>query len=154
MQLSDVAEIVGFKIVRDGEFKALGLLSDKRDLLLVHLYDHRFVNAIGRNPSISCVVTTPTLAELLSEQVAVGICDNPSRVFCALHDHLMRETSFYWNEFDSEIFPGARIHETANIAKKNVRIGEGALIEPNVTIHERCIIGKNVVIRSGSVIGG
>jgi UDP-3-O-[3-hydroxymyristoyl] glucosamine N-acyltransferase len=155
MRLSDVARIAGLGVVRDGEFKALGLLSYKCDLLLVQLYDAKYASAIKQNSSISCVITTKTLVEKIPEHIAVAVSSDPSMAFYALHGHLIGHTNFYWDSnFDSDIAPSAKIHEAAYVAKQNVRIGEGCIVEPNATIHERCIIGKETVIRSGSVIGG
>jgi UDP-3-O-[3-hydroxymyristoyl] glucosamine N-acyltransferase len=155
MRLSDIAGIVGLEVIRDGEFKALGLLSYKCDLLIVQLYDAKYAGAIKQNSSISCVITTKALVEKIPEHVAVAISNDPSVAFYALHGHLIRQANFYWGDhFDSDIAASAKIHEAAYVAKQNVRIGEGSIVEPNVTIHERCIIGKGTVIRSGSVIGG
>jgi UDP-3-O-[3-hydroxymyristoyl] glucosamine N-acyltransferase len=66
----------------------------------------------------------------------------------------MRNTSFYWEDFQSKIASDAYVHPKAHVAPKNVRIASGTVIEANATIHERCIIGSGSIIRSGCVIGG
>jgi UDP-3-O-[3-hydroxymyristoyl] glucosamine N-acyltransferase len=106
------------------------------------------------NHHISCVITTSDIAERLPEHLAVAVCDDPKTVFYQIHEHLARKTDFYWKDFESQISPNAKIHETAYVAQKNVSIGNGTIVEPNAVIMEKSIVGEDVIIRSGAVIGG
>jgi len=74
-------------------------------------------------------------------------------MFFELHNHLARETEFYWKNFPTEIAEDAVIHSTAFVASRNARIGHRTMIGPNASILERSIIGDDVIIRAGCVIG-
>lgn len=153
LQLSQVCDAASMNIVRDGEFRSLGLLSHDGEAMLVGLYDSDYLNMLLKNSRIACVITTPSLARELPKQFAVTTCDHPKSAFYRIHSHLFHETDFYWSDFDSEVSPEAIIHPRAYVAPRNVRIGRGTIIEPNATILERSIIGEDVVIRAGAVVG-
>lgn len=154
MLLSHISDVVSIDVQRDGEFHSLGYLSHNAEMILVGLYDPDYLDELVTNNCITCVVTSPDLAERLPEPLAIAVCDDPKAAFYQIHTYLSEKTDFYWQDFDSEISPQATIHERAYVAPKNVRIGAGTIIEPNVSILERSILGEDVIIRAGSVIGG
>lgn len=154
MRLSDVAQIGALKVVRDGEFRSLGLLSHRQEAMLVQFYDHKFAPAVSGNPNITCVITTQELSAKISRDLAIAVCSEPSASFYRVHEYLLRETSFYGVDFDTEIAPTAVIHPTAYVASRNVRIGARTVVEPKAVILDKCVIGDDVVIRAGTVIGG
>jgi UDP-3-O-[3-hydroxymyristoyl] glucosamine N-acyltransferase len=65
---------------------------------------------------------------------------------------LANHTDFYSKPFKVEIASSSRIHPTAYIANRNVRIGERCEIGPKASILEGSILEDDVVIRAGSVI--
>jgi len=154
MYLSQVADIIPMKIIKDGEFNSLGLLSHNGQKMLVGMYDSSYLHKLLANRHISCVITTYDITKQLPKHMAMAICDDPKTVFYQIHDYLARQTEFYWKDFDSEISPNAVIHELASVTRKNVRIGSGTIVEPNAVIMEHSIIGDDVIIRAGAIIGG
>ncbi|MBD2593988.1 hypothetical protein H6G74_06550 [Nostoc spongiaeforme FACHB-130] len=154
MRISEISHLVNVKVLHDGDFNSLGLLSHNADKMLVTLYDSAYLNQVLANPHITCVITTPEIALDLPDNLAIAVCDDPQTAFYQIHKYLFTKTNFYWDDFDSEISPEATVHERAYVAPKNVRIGNGSIVEPNAVIQERSIIGNNVTIRAGVVIGG
>jgi UDP-3-O-[3-hydroxymyristoyl] glucosamine N-acyltransferase len=153
MRLSELPSLLQFQVARDGEFRSLGGLSHKCPHMLVCLYDESYLPELQENPCISCVITSPALAEKLSGRLGIATSSVPLRTFYGVHEYLRGNTDFYWTEFESAISPEAQIHPTAFVAGKNVRVGRGTTVEHNATILERSIIGNNVIVRCGSVIG-
>lgn len=154
MRLSRLAARFPLAVAADGEFASLGMVGGSGERMLTLLYDPRFLPRLQDNRAVACVLTLPGLAAELPADVGVACADDPAATFYAIHDYLDRETDFYWKDFASDISAEARIHPTAFVAQRNVRIGAGSLIEPRVTVLERTIIGRGVVVRAGTVIGG
>ena len=154
MRLSELSVLFPIKVVKDGEFHSLGLLSHSSEKMLVGMYDENYIKELLNNRHISCVITNNELYSRLPEHLGIGICEDPMSTFYLTHEHHVQETDFYWKDFPSQISPHAIVHERACIASKNVKIGRGSVIEDNATILERSIIGQDVTIRCGAVVGG
>lgn len=86
--------------------------------------------------------------------MGVGICSDPMAVFYRIHNHLMTETTFYGEHFDTKISPSAKIADSASISVKDVLIGARSVIEAGVVIYGGTRIGDDVVLRSGVIVGG
>lgn len=154
MRLSDVSGVAPLEIVRDGDFESLGLLFYSSPRMLVCLHDPKYLNReLLPNPTVSCVITHRDLAESIPSHFGLAIATDAMTAFYAVHDHLSRNTNFYWSDFASEISPDARIHPSAQVAPRNVRIGPRTCIEEGATIRERTLIGADCVLRAGVVIG-
>ena len=153
MRLGDIREILPVSVQRDGEFATLGMISDSNLQMLTYLDNVRFVSRMLQNPGVVSVITTGELAEAIGDRYGVALSANPKKDFFRLHNYLAESTDFYWSDFASEISPNAVIHSDAYIAPKNVRISEGAVVEPRVTILERTIIDSNVTLRAGCTVG-
>jgi UDP-3-O-[3-hydroxymyristoyl] glucosamine N-acyltransferase len=154
VRLADLGAIPALETVRDGEFDALGGLSDDAPRMLVSLYDARFlIRELLPNPHIACVITSRALAAAVPSRLGLALADDPKAAFYAIHEHLRTTTEFYGVDSESSVSPEARVSPAAWIAPRNVRIGRGSVIEPGARILERSIVGEHVVIRSGSVIG-
>lgn len=81
MRLTDLGALTGLEIVRDGEFDALGGLSDDASRMLVSLYDARFViRELLPNPHIACVITSHELAPVVPNRMGLAIADDKERV--------------------------------------------------------------------------
>jgi UDP-3-O-[3-hydroxymyristoyl] glucosamine N-acyltransferase len=104
------------------------------------------------NPDVTCVIATPELSDQVPGELGLAVTAEPIKAFFELHDHLARNTDFYWKSFGNEIADDAIIHPTAFIASQNVRIGRRTMIGPHASILERTIIGDDVIIRAGCVI--
>ena len=153
MKLSDL-EGLGLSVPRDGEFSSLGLLSHRQDQMLVVLYDPSFFDELVANPSIACVITSPSIAAQLPERVGVGVCPDPMRLFYRIHEHLLTRTSFYGSPFDTEISTTAKVDCAAHVSRTGVRIGARSVIEAGACVCGGTIIGEDVVVRSWAMIGG
>src|SRR5947207_6585074 len=140
-------------LIRDGDFLAVGFLSDEQPDMLTFLESERLLQSLRRNRNGTCVITTPDLAKQLDAVPGLAVCTSPRSAFHDIHEYLTRQTDFYWKDFPSEIDPSAVIHPRAVVAVKNVRIGPGSLVEANAVIQERSTIGSRVVVRSGAVVG-
>jgi UDP-3-O-[3-hydroxymyristoyl] glucosamine N-acyltransferase len=153
MRLSEMENAAGMAVRRDGDFQTLGFLSDTYAYQLVFLETRAFLRALQRNHSVSAVLTTAELADAVPRGMAVAICDRPRTVFANLHNELALR-GFYWEDFPTVIDPSAKVHPTAWIAERNVRIHAASEIAPNATILERCVIGENSIVGAGAVLGG
>lgn len=153
MKLSEVKDSTFMTVTRDGEFESLGFITHKAPAMLVFLEDRKYLAALLDNPLVACIIAQEQFVNDLPEHFGVGVCDCPRRAFYQLHNFLATETEFYGTSYPSRISGKARIHPTAHIADRDVRIGDGVMIEPNVTILERVIIENDVTVRAGSVIG-
>jgi UDP-3-O-[3-hydroxymyristoyl] glucosamine N-acyltransferase LpxD len=153
VRLSETVKHAPLRIVREGEFRDLGLLGASEEGVLVHLLDEGALPRLARTPGATAVVTTDKLAGAVPTNLGVAVADRPEDAFYALHRALAERTDFYWTDFESEIDPAAKIHERAFVARKNVRIGPGVVVEPNATVLERVLIGRDSVIRAGVVLG-
>lgn len=153
MRLVDIAAL-GLEVLRDGEFRSLGLLSHRQDQMLVMLYDEAYLGHVLENSAVSAVVTTPKLAERLPGRLGIGVCADPMFVFYRIHNHLRLNTDFYGISFDTVIDPTATVSERAFVSPRNVRIGARCVIEPSAIVLEGSVLDEEVVIRAGTIVGG
>ena len=121
--------------------------------MLVFLESERYLDGVLRHPGIRCVITTEALADRLPARPWGRDPQAPRRDFFKFHNHLADHTDFYWRDFATEIAPDAVISPAAHIAKRNVRIGRRAVIEPHVTVLPHTILGDDVILRAGCVVG-
>lgn len=152
IDLNSLAGACRIEIIRDAPVETLGLLLDGRKGVLAPFYDGRYLAELKRNKGIAMVLTTPSLLELVPADRGAAICADPQDSFYTLHC-LLLVAGHYWASVANEIAPDARIHPTACIADRDVRIGAGTIIGPRAVIEERSIIGGNCVIGAGTVIG-
>lgn len=106
------------KLIREGDFRSLGLLSHQAEKMLVALYDPKYIEKLSKNRHISCVITASDLAEKIPGHLGMCVCDDPITIFYNFHDYLDRETNFYWKDFDLDISSDAIIHKRAFVEPK------------------------------------
>jgi UDP-3-O-[3-hydroxymyristoyl] glucosamine N-acyltransferase len=152
MRLSEIAHD-GVRVVRDAEFRALGLVTHTAPAMLVFVESERFIPALLARDNVCAVLTSEGLSAQIPERIGVAVSSAPRKDFIRLHNRLA-EGDFYFAPFPTEIAKSARVHPRAYVAERNVRIGERVVIEPNATVLERSILEDDVVIRAGCVIGG
>jgi len=92
-------------------------------------------------------VTTEEFKELIPQNVAVLVCDNPHLGFVKLNYALYEEP-----RPAPEIRPTAVISKTALIGE-NCYIGDGVVLGDHVKIGDNCILEANCVIGHGCQIG-
>lgn len=153
MHLSEASSIVPLNVLRDAAFASLGFVTHRADAMLVFLESERFLDGLLANPNVSAVIATADLAERMPPHLGVAVSEFPRRDFYHLHNYLAERTSFYWQDFPTEIAADAMISPQAYIAPQNVRIGRRVVIEPHVTVLPHTIIGDDVILRAGCVIG-
>ena len=83
--LSQVSEIAGAAVVRDGEFETLGFLSDPQLGMLVFLESERFLQTLLRTSGIAAVITTRELAQGFEKDTALATCDSSRLAFHKIH---------------------------------------------------------------------
>ena len=152
-QLSEFEDVAGFRVLRDGSFATLGLITIPQPAMLVFLEGERFLKRVGALDGLAAVITTPTLAKRLDGPYALAESSNSRRSFFDLHNHLALETEFYWRSHPSEIHPTADIHPRAWINPTDVRIGRRCRIDANAVVHARVELGEDVIVHSGAVLG-
>ncbi|MEJ5200484.1 MAG: UDP-3-O-(3-hydroxymyristoyl)glucosamine N-acyltransferase [Anaerolineae bacterium] len=153
MHLSEASSIVPLTVLRDAAFASLGFVTHRAEAMLVFLESERFLEGLLANANVSAVITTADLAERLPGHLGVALSDFPRRDFYHLHNYLAEQTTFYWEDFPTEIAADAVIGPHVYIAPQNVRIGHRVVIEPHVTVLPHTIIGDDVILRAGCVIG-
>jgi len=153
MRLSDVKDKACIEVVRDGEFKSLGPITYNNPEQLGFVEDAKYLPKLLNKTNITCIITTPDLSLRIPEGLGIGVSANPRKAFYEIHNYLAKETDFYWKSFKTEIASSAKIHSTAYVAQRNVRIGDGCEIGSNVSILENSILESNVVVRAGTTIG-
>lgn len=151
MRLSEIRELAG-AVRRDGEFASLGFVTHRAPAMLVFAEHPRFLEALLGNPDVACAITTEALAARVPAGLGLACVGEPRRLFYGLHNRLARETSFYGAPFPNGIAASARIHPTAFVAARGVRIGERVVVEPHASIFENAIVGDDSVIRAGCVV--
>ena len=152
MKLSEVNK--GYiEVVIDGKIESLGFVAYNNPKQLVYIEDIKYLPLLLRNSNISSVITTEELVSSIPEGLGIGISKNPRESFYKIHNYLAKNTDFYWKTFKTEIASSAKIHSTAYVVERNVRIGKRCYIEPNVSILEGSTVNDDVIIRAGSVIG-
>lgn len=143
---------IEYSIVREKEFKTMGLVASCTDIPMCTFVDsEKYVHYIPKNSVM--IITTKELAEKLS---VYGICiaDNPRILFFSIHNYLQDDEEYCRKRFKTEIGEYCKISGHAIVAKDNVKIGNNVIIEEYVSIKENTEIGDNSIIRAGSVIGG
>jgi UDP-3-O-[3-hydroxymyristoyl] glucosamine N-acyltransferase len=143
----------GLEVVRDGEFRSLGLLFHQTPELLVCLYDAKARRECEGNAAISCVIAGRELAPLVPERLGLAVSDAPREAFCDVHRHLGSETGFYGEDFPAEVSPDAAVDSGAHLPARRVRIAAGCRIEPGAVVLEGSTLAEDVVVRAGAVVG-
>jgi UDP-3-O-[3-hydroxymyristoyl] glucosamine N-acyltransferase len=152
MNLSEV-NVDGLIFYRNGSFRSLGFVGDKKDALLTFIETENFISILRQKLNITAGITTPELAELIPDHIGVMCHFSPKRAFYECHSWLCNETTFYKFEKGIRISQTAKVHPTA-IIEDGATIGEEAHIEAYVVVGRGVRIGDRSIIRSGSKIGG
>lgn len=134
---------VGEALLRDGVFAQLGHADSPIPLTLAYCDSTHYLGRVNENNNISCVVTSPTLAEHVVEAKGVVSVDNPRNVFYQLHVGMQpyRQQSLT-----------PKIHPTA-VVSPQAQLGAGVVVNENVVIRQDVKIGQNSFIDAGSIIG-
>jgi UDP-3-O-[3-hydroxymyristoyl] glucosamine N-acyltransferase len=141
------------RVERDTDFFSIGRILEKKPYRLVALVDESVLSSLCIDSEISSVITTADLADKVPPRLGLAVSAEPQNTLYKIHNSLVRGGQFYGGPFKNNIDQGARIHPTAYVAAKSVKIGEGCQIGPNASILENSILESDVVVHAGSVIG-
>jgi UDP-3-O-[3-hydroxymyristoyl] glucosamine N-acyltransferase len=153
VKLSVLSRAVPLDVVRDGDFESIGLLSVRIPGLLACLHDPRARKDAQSNRDLCCVITSPTLADVVPAHLGLAVAVAPRDRFLEAQRHLGTNTAFFGEDAPTEIAPTARVDSAAIVAPRNVRIGAGSVVEAGAIIRGRATLDEDVVVRSGAVIG-
>ena len=87
LQLSDFEDIAEFRVLRDGSFATLGLITIPQPAMLVFLEEERFLKRVRALDGLGAVITTPALAKRLDGPYAFAQSSDSRRSFFALSHH-------------------------------------------------------------------
>ena len=145
------------KIVRDGEFRNLGLLMHHQiPDMLTYLKDIKYIDQVYGNDHIAVILTYPEAVDdlLKNTDCAILVSEYPEKVFFLFHNYLSKETDFYPSYgFLSKVDSSAVIREGAYVSPNGVTIGRGTIIETGAVVMEGSTIGDNCYIGQNTVIG-
>lgn len=152
MRLSDL-DIDFNRLVKDGEFEHFGLMnSTVSGGLFVYYGDSSYRKQLD-NPNIACVICPPDLIDDLPSNIkGIYLSDDSKYEFFNIFNAWGMESDCD-DGFETKIGNNCIISDKANIAKRNVIIGDDCVIEEFVTIKEHTVLEKGVCIGAGSVIG-
>lgn len=148
MKLSDYFE--NDMVSCDGEFAALGYIDSNVPGTLVYCDTVYYLKKATANPNITCVITTPDLAEEIEKIPGIVSSLEPRTTFYRLHNTIVtrqtpRALSKYGMGESCQIHPSAVISDKANIGNR-VTIAENVTIKDEVDIGDDCFIDANAVI--------
>ncbi len=155
MRLSDLnATQFKIRVIRDGEFTALGSFTRSRSCQLVFLDNRMYLKKLLGATQFSCAIATDELSKEIPSYLGVAVSDSPATSFFAIHSYLFLNTDFYGQSFASVVSDRAKVHPTAFVAMKKVVISDDCEIGPKAVILEGTHLERNVRIGAGCVIGG
>jgi UDP-3-O-[3-hydroxymyristoyl] glucosamine N-acyltransferase len=152
-RLSELADVAGFRVIRDCMFTYAGKILSPIDDLVVPLVKAEAAADLTARDGISGVIATPGLADLVPSGIGLAVADEPMAALHRLHAALHAEPGRLWTDFPTSIDPSAIVHPGAVVAERNVRIGPGAEILPTAYVAERVVVGSGSRVHAGAVVG-
>lgn len=104
-----------------------------------------FLRLAQENPNVTCIITTPALAQKVDAECGVVAVDNPRLHYYRLHNRLVKDGANRL-EIHHYIDPSSKIHPTAII-------GSPVTVEKGVCIGAYSVVGACTVIREGTYVG-
>ncbi len=151
-RLSEIAEIAEIAVVHDAVVSNLGFVSSPLPEMLTYAGTPAFLADAVRN-GCTAVIVPPSLAAQVPQNLGLLVCDEPHDAFHRIHQFLANRTDFYGNDIESRIHPRARVHHTATIDDRNVRIAVDVVVGAGAVISGRVVIAAGAVISPGATIG-
>lgn len=145
-----INQVLNISYQSDDGFTSLGLCNSIIPETLSFYDDQRFLKQLNENKNIKGVFVSKANANLISSEKVVLVVTDPRFSYYTLQNYVARKNK---KDFYSVIDDSSKIHRTAYVAEKNVRIGKNCLIYPNATILEDVEIRDNCVVQSGAIIG-
>lgn len=154
MRLSESVRNLSGHLASDGEFRCLAFATEREQTgFLTFLEREKFLPSL-ENPNISCVLTTPELAEKIPAHIhGVFLCGRPKAALFEIHNYLAAGAEYAGPSFPTKIGKDCHISPLAAVDTENVVIGDRVTIEPFAVVKGRVTIGNDVIIRAGAVVG-
>ena len=148
-KLSDFND--GGAVRRDGGFMQTQFATTDQKNSLCFARNRKFIDAANRNAAISCVITEPELAPLVSDSKGLWVSETPEEDFYRLHNelaihHQMRPA------LDAGIDPSASIHPDAHV-DDYTEIGPGVTVAAGAIVLAVTILREGVEVGPGAIVG-
>lgn len=153
INLRAVVEGTDIDVVRDGEFSYIGKVPTNLPRRVVPASKPEHIRAAIDAGGVAGIITKPGNESLVPKGMALGIAEDPVSASLKVHEVLCDLGGFLWHSFDTEIHPTARVHYSAVIAEKDVKIGAGVVVGPTSVVLERSVLEENVRVGVGVVVG-
>jgi UDP-3-O-[3-hydroxymyristoyl] glucosamine N-acyltransferase len=153
INLRAVAEGTGVDVLRDGEFSYVGKVPTNLPRRIVPASQPEHIRTAIDVGGVAGIITKPGNESLVPKDMALGIAEDPISASLRVHEALCDLDGFLWRSFDTEIHPTARVHSSAVIADKDVKIGAGAVVGPTSVVLERSVLEEDVRVGVGVVVG-
>jgi len=151
-RLSEIGALADIGVVRDADVSNLGFVSSPLPDMLTYAAKPAFLAAALRG-GCAAVIVPASLAELVPPELGLIVCDEPTIAFWRVHEYLADSTDFYGDDIESRIHPHARVHHSASIDDRNVRIAADVVVGAGAVISGRVRIEAGAVISPGAIIG-
>ena len=132
--------------------------SSIHDSILTYVTNENYVNYIGDNRAVVCIVLSNKDLEeyqkIKNRDISFIVSEEPETLFYDIHEYLFFHTDFYEKyDFKPQIGEKCNIHPNAVIEKgvmigNNVSIGANTIVRKGTVIQDNCRIGNNTIIGS------
>ena len=139
-RLSDYFD--SFEVSCDGTFIELGHADSTMTGTLAYCDTVHYLCIAATNPCVSCVLTTPALAEQAVAGKGLGVFADPRSAFYRLHERL-----------DDNVLQGGTIIHPSAIVSAKAKIGRGVVIAERVVIKDNVVVGDDSFIDAGAILG-
>lgn len=153
MELNKLPDTISGKLVRDGVFDSMGMLTQKKKKILCPLNSPSLLNTLDKNNNVSCIVTIEELVGRAPAHVGVWVSDDPLETFFELHHHLLEYTNFYGENRPSEVEASCAVSERSIVASENIILHSGVTIGSFSSVIGRSEVGSGSKISSHVSIG-
>ncbi|MCW0219943.1 MAG: hypothetical protein OJI67_16580 [Prosthecobacter sp.] len=138
-------------VIRDADFTTLGYVDAHHAGVIAFCDTIKYARLAAKNPSITCLITTPALVPFVESIPGVVSVDQPRDAFYQLHEAWVHEKRYQY-PFEAHLGSHCRIHPSAIIAP-GCHIGDHVTIGEHVVIREAVFIGSHVIIEPGVKLG-
>jgi UDP-3-O-[3-hydroxymyristoyl] glucosamine N-acyltransferase len=165
MRVKELAEIVGGRVVGDGEKEIFRLndLTNAREGEIAYVENEKLLNAAAESKA-GCLIVPPDMADKIPNGTSIEVA-NPKLAFAlmgaALHPAVRREPQIHSTAVIADsadvaltayVGPHVQIGAGAHVGGYT-RIEAGVVVGANVSVGDDCVLHPNVVLYDGVTIG-
>ena len=130
MVFSEAVRTLSGRLVSDGEFRCLSFATEQGQTEFLTFLEREKFLPFMENPGISCVLTTPELAERIPAHVqGVFLCERPKAALFEIHNRLSDLEEYAGPSFPTKIGKDCRISPLAAIDAENKLWGISAMTQ-------------------------